>query len=126
MNSANTLDQLLAHVIEVELEMVSLSAESHKKITQWISESNLIPGNDIIEAMQYQDILAQQLSATSDALSKIRDHLEDVFSHSSDESNKMIEIADNQMVQILEEAKFKRAAFSGRRDQSDDQGIEFF
>jgi hypothetical protein len=123
MNSANTLDQLLAHVIEVELEMVHLSAESHKKITQWINESNLIPSNNIIEAMQYQDILAQQLSATCDALSSIRNHLEEIFSCSSNESRTMI---DNQMVRILEEAKFKRSAFSGKIGQTDDQGIEFF
>ncbi len=126
MNSANTLDQLLAHVIEVELEMVTLSAESHNKMMQWIGESNLIPSNELIEAMQYQDILAQQLSATCDALSSIRNHLGEIFSHSADESSTMIEMIDNRMVQILEEAKFKRSAFSGKIDQADDQGIEFF
>lgn len=126
MNSANTLDQLLSHVIEVELEMVNLSAESHKKITQWISDSKLIPSGELIEAMQYQDILAQQLSATCDALSSLREHLGEILTHSTGEPSATVEMIDTKISRILEEAKFKRSAFTGKKVLDDNDGIEFF
>lgn len=124
MVSVETLDPLLKHLIEVESEMITLSAKAHRTIAEWIRETNLQASDEVLEAMQYQDILSQQLGATIEAIGRIRE-----LSAQSTEADlitmEKIGLMDTKLVEILEKAQQKRAAFSGKSDP-DDEGIEFF
>lgn len=128
MVSVETLDPLLKHLIEVESEMITLSAKAHRTIAEWIRETNLQASDEVLEAMQYQDILSQQLGATIEAIGRIRE----LSSQSTDTeyeadliTMEKIGLMDTKLVEILEKAQQKRAAFSGKSDP-DEEGIEFF
>lgn len=126
--SLGTLDPLLKHLIEVESEMIMLSAKAHRTIAEWIRATNLEVSDEVLEAMQYQDILSQQLGATIEAIGRLRE----LSSQNSDTeyqadliTMEKIGLMDTKLVEILENAQQKRAAFSGKSDP-DDEGIEFF
>lgn len=127
MVSVETLDPLLKHLIEVESEMITLSGRAYGAIAGWIRETKLEASDEVLEAMQYQDILSQQLGATIEALEDIRELLS-IESDGGDENSlrmQKIRLMDAKLVDILATAQQKRAAFSGKSD-SDDDGIEFF
>lgn len=128
MMSLGTLDPLLKHLIEVESEMITLSAKAHRTIAEWIRATHLEVSDEVLEAMQYQDILSQQLGATIEAIGRLRE----LSSQNSDTEHQAdlitmekIGLMDTKLVEILEKAQQKRAAFSGKSDP-DDEGIEFF
>lgn len=129
MASVNTLDRLLGHVIEVETEMIALSGESHRRISEWMQNAGAKVSDDVMEAMQYQDILSQQLSATIEAVESIRAHLSQMFDCSVKNSAEVIEVIesiDAKLVEVLEKAEHKRQAFGGKVHHDVDEGIEFF
>lgn len=129
MASVNTLDRLLGHVIEVETEMIELSGESHRRISEWMQTAGAKVSDDVLEAMQYQDILSQQLSATIEAVESIRAHLSQMFDCSVKNSAEVIEVIesiDARLVEVLEKAEQKRQAFRGKVHHDVDEGIEFF
>lgn len=123
MDTLQSLDPLLAHLIDVESEMIALSAHAHRTIAGWIRESGLAPSDEVLEAMQYQDILSQQLGATIEAIGSVRD----VLAQKQAEPLRVEAVArmDAKLIDVLETARQKRAAFSGKSG-SDDEGIEFF
>lgn len=128
MASLQTLDRLLEHLIDVESEMITLSANAHRSITGWIKETKLQASDEVLEAMQYQDILSQQLGATIEAIGSIRELLaQNMETEIHEDSAAMAKIGqmDAKLVEVLEKAQQKRAAFSGK-SESDDEGIEFF
>lgn len=129
MVSVNTLDRLLGHVVEVETEMIELSGESHRRISEWINHSGAAVSDEVLEAMQYQDILSQQLSATIEAVESIRAHMGELLECSTQNSLdvvNIIETIDAKLVEVLEKAEQKRKAFGGKIHQDVDDGIEFF
>ena len=126
MASSNILDRLLTHVIEVEAEMITLSGESHRRISEWMNNSGISLNDEVIEAMQYQDILSQQLTATSEAMMSIREHLGEIFDTSNQDALTVIDAIDTRMVDVLDKAQFKRSAFGGKVHCGDEEGIEFF
>lgn len=124
----NTLDCLLAHLIDVESEMITLSANAHRTVAGWIQDEKLQVSDEVLEAMQYQDILSQQLGATIEAIESIRELLSQSVDTEIQEGTVTIEKIgqmDAKLVSVLEKAQQKRAAFSGRSAQ-DDEAIEFF
>ncbi len=129
MEPLQTLDRLLEHVIDVEREMITLSAEAHRRISAWITASGGEITDDVVEALQYQDILSQQLSATIEAIESVRRHVGGICDASSGrdaEGDEAMERIDTHLAEILETAQSKRLAFGGRVHQDDDEGIEFF
>lgn len=125
MKSFDTLDRLLGHIIEVETEMIALSGESHRRITQWIRENGLNVSDTALEALQYQDILSQQLGATIEAIEGIRIHLGEIACASASEgSDTAFESMDAKLAEVLGKAQEKREAFSGRSEHEEE--IEFF
>jgi hypothetical protein len=128
MASLHTLDRLLEHLIDVESEMITLSARGHRSIAEWIKETKLEASDEVLEAMQYQDIFSQQLGATIEAIESVRALLaQNMETEIEEDSAAMVKIGqmDSKLVDVLEKAQQKRAAFSGKTDP-DDEGIEFF
>ncbi len=124
MGSFATLDRLLEHVVEVETEMIGLSAQAHRQIAAWVGSSGILPGDEVLEALQYQDILSQQLGATIEAVQAVRGHLASALC-AEGESDADLAALDAKLVEILERAQTKRSAFRGRADGEAEE-IEFF
>lgn len=128
MASLEALDQFLKHLIDVESEMIDLSNRSHQNIAAWIENAKLEASEEVLQAMQYQDILSQQLGATIEAIGSIREFLSKNVDSRTEEDLKAvseIEQMDAKLIDVLEKAQEKRAAFSGKSGVSDDE-IEFF
>lgn len=128
-----SVDSLLAHIEEVQDDVMSLSAESLMKMSEYIEKNNLEVDDNIATALQYQDIITQQLTASVDAIESMRKSLER-FSHAF--SNDEIIVQDSmtkleeKLNQTLAEAKEKKIRFSGKTSDNDandaNDEIEFF
>jgi len=130
MMMLDSIDELLNHIKDVQLDVIELSGESLMKMSSFIEKNGLEIDEDISTALQYQDIITQQLNATIEAIESMKKSIE-VFSHAfkSDEG-----LAEQSVVKLreklqktLEEAKEKKSRFSGKHaaEHADDE-IEFF
>jgi len=125
-----SVDSLLEHIEVVQKDVISLSADSLLKMSGYIEKNQLEVDDDISAALQYQDIITQQLNATIEAIESMRKSIKR-FSHAfeSDEN-----LAQNSMQKLQEklnitlaEAKDKKNRFSGKVSDDDaDDTIEFF
>jgi len=116
----NSVDELLTHIKDVQKDVIELSSESLMKMSGFMEKNSLEIDEDISMALQYQDIITQQLNATIEAIDSMRQSIE-IFSHAyeSDES-----LATQSMVKLqeklnatLKDAKDKKNRFSSRRHQ---------
>jgi len=114
-----TLDALLEHIKEVQKDAVTLSQEAQLKVSSFIEKAQVELNAEVAEAFQHQDIVAQQLNATIEAIESAQTFLQ----ASSDEEKS----DDTALKYILEKAQRKREAFSGQsKDEDDKHEIEFF
>jgi len=126
----DSIDELLTHIKEVQLDVIELSNESLMKMSSFMEKNGLEIDDDISTALQYQDIITQQLTATIDAIESMKKSLE-IFSHAykSDEglANESIAKLKEKLNLTLQEAKDKKSRFSGKfAESSADDEIEFF
>jgi len=126
----NSVDDLLEHIEEVQTDVIELSNESLLKMSSFIESNNIEVDDNISIALQYQDIITQQLSATIEAIESMRSSIK-IFSHAfeNDEilaQDSMKKLQDKLNV-TLADAKDKKNRFSGKTVQEDVQDeIEFF
>lgn len=130
MQFLNTLNGLLEHVKTVERETIALTQEAQLRFVRYLEKNGLTLDDETLEAMQYQDIIAQQLSATIEAIESAQEHMH-YFIHAFGEDDaiaaKSIEKMHVKLNTALDKAKDKYSAFSGKvNSQDDDDGIEFF
>jgi len=126
----NSVDELLAHIKDVQLDIVELSSESLMKMSNFIEKNNLEIDEDISTALQYQDIITQQLNASIEAIESMRSSIS-IFAHAyeSDESlaTQSMDKLQEKLSATLQEAKDKKSRFSGKfADEHADDEIEFF
>lgn len=125
-----SLCEILKHIREVEQDVAKYSAESTMKFSKFLEKSEQKADDDVVEALQYQDIISQQLSATSEAIDHILQNIEKyIHSMKSDTgmvSDNIIKL-DAKMQKTLEDARLKKAAFSGKTSGDNaDSEVEFF
>jgi len=126
----NSVDELLTHIKDVQKDVIELSNESLMKMSSFMEKNSLEIDEDISTALQYQDIITQQLNATIEAIDSMRYSIE-IFSHAyqSDESlaaQSMIKLQEK-LNATLKDAKDKKNRFSGKFAQNnEDDDIEFF
>jgi len=127
----NSMGELLSHIKDVQQDVISLSSESLLMISSFIEKNNLEIDNDVATALQYQDIISQQLSATIETITSVQMSIER-FSHSyqTDENlvvDSMKKLQDKLGI-ALGEAKDKKSRFAGKLalNDEDTQEIEFF
>lgn len=129
MQILTSVDELLEHIKNVQEDVIKLSHDSLMNITHYIENNKLSADENIATALQYQDIITQQLSATIEAIDSMRSSME-IFSHAykSDEdlATKSIAKLQEKLNVTLQEAKEKKERFSGRTDAGTDDEIEFF
>ena len=125
-----SIDELLSHIEDVQKDVIELSNESLMKMSGFMEKNGLEIDENISQALQYQDIITQQLNATIEAIESMRKSIS-MFSHAykSDEN-----LAEQSIVKLqeklsitLKDAKDKKDRFSGKfaEDHADDE-IEFF
>ena len=126
----DSLNELLEHIKQVEKDTINISREAQMKLSAFMEKKNIELDDDAAEALQYQDIVSQQLSATIEAIELVQKNLQ-MFAHMFRQDEK---IADDsvdklriKMNAVLADAKAKKEAFSGHiKDKSDEHEIEFF
>ena len=126
----DSLYELLDHIKQVEQDTINISKEAQMKLSSFMENKNIELDDEAAEALQYQDIVSQQLSATIEAIELVQKNLQ-MFAHNFKEDEK---IADDSILKlrakmntVLDEAKAKKDAFSGHiKGKSDEHEIEFF
>ena len=96
---------------------------------RFIEKQGLVLDDETLESMQYQDIIAQQLGATIEAIESAQTHLE-YFTRAFDEDDSLavesLEKMHGKLTSALDLAREKHSAFGGKIQHQDDDGIEFF
>ena len=126
----DSLNDLLEHIKQVETDTINISKEAQMKLSSFIEKNNIEIDDEAAEALQYQDIVSQQLSATIEAIELVQKNLQ-MFAHTFKQDEM---IADESVIKlrtkmdtVLDQAKAKKDAFSGHvKDNSDEHEIEFF
>jgi hypothetical protein len=130
MEFLTTLDGLLEHIKTVERETITLTQEAQLRIVRFIEKNKMSVDDETLEAMQYQDIIAQQLSATIEAIESAQEHMKyfiHAFTHDDKTAAESIAKMQGKLTCALDKAKEKHSAFSGKANSEDDEdGIEFF
>lgn len=121
MNDINavleTIKVALSHIKEVQDNVVTLNHESMHVLNDAIFEADVEIGEEGFVALQHQDILTQQLGATSELIEMISKHIDESHFHS----------LDNNIKASLDVAKAKKEAFSGNAfDQRHSEHLELF
>jgi hypothetical protein len=123
---------LLKHIKKVEQEIEILTQKSSGILIKEITTNDIIINDEILEAIQLQDIITQQFSAVSIAIDDIEKHvdahmqamrIDNAIFHMS------IEKLHTKMIDSLNEAKKKQDSFTGNsllatENRTDE--IEFF
>lgn len=126
----NSVDSLLEHLEEVQKDVIGLSNDSLLKMSGYIEKHNIEVDEDISTALQYQDIITQQLNATVEAINSMRvsiKNFSDAFENDESLASESIEKLQDKLNITLAEAKDKKNRFSGKtsQDEANDE-IEFF
>jgi len=127
----NSVDDLLAHIENVQSNVKKLSGDSLMKMSDFMEINKIEIDENLATAFQYQDIINQQLDATLDAIKSMRSSI-DVFSHAykNDESlvNDNLLKLQEKLEKTLKEAKEKKERFAGKSDEDStgNEEIEFF
>lgn len=124
----HTLDTLLDHIKSVESETIDLTKKAQLRFVQLIERNGILPDDETLETMQYQDIISQQLSATIEAIESAQENIKHFLrslSESDADTAESIDKMELKLTGALEKAKERYSAFGGKLHQ-DDNGIEFF
>ena len=76
-----SVDELLTHIKEVQKDAIRLSGDSLLMISNFIEKKNLEIDDEVTTALQYQDIISQQLTAIVEAIDSVQSNI-DRFNHS--------------------------------------------
>lgn len=122
--------EILRHIKEVQGDVIGLSKDSMMSVSNFLSEKNIELDESVIEALQHQDIISQQLSATVEAIDSVEKNIT-IYMHALKEDTGMIsdglEKLHSKLSKSLNEAKSKKDSFSGKALNDDAQDeIEFF
>ena len=131
MELFNSVDGLLEHIKEVQKDVIELSNTSLLKMSSYIEKNKLDVDQDISTALQYQDIITQQLNATIEAMDSMQRSISR-FTHAYEHDETLVKESMSKLHEklnaTLAEAKDKKDRFSGKAEQDDVQNdeIEFF
>lgn len=121
--------EILRHIKEVEGDVRQKSKESMLKIESFFVDGGVAPSSQVVEAMQYQDIMSQQLSATIEAIEAIERSIAmytHSFKHDTELLGENLQNLNDKLKKSLETAKTKKESFGGKASDESVQEIEFF
>jgi len=129
MKMLSSINELLSHIKEVEEDTISMSQDSMLMLGEFIEKNSIELDDNAAKALQYQDIISQQLGATIEAIESMQNSI-DIFesAYSSDEkiASNSIDKLHSKLSKTLQKAKDRREAFSGKLNSEDEDEIEFF
>ncbi len=129
MMMLSAIKELLEHIKEVQQDTIKLSQDSTMMLSRFIEESKVEIDDNAATALQYQDIISQQLTATIEAIDSTEKSI-DIFenAYQSDEivATNSLEKLQKKLNLTLDDAKRKRDAFSGKLTHKQEDEIEFF
>jgi len=129
MKMLSSINELLSHIKEVEEDTISMSQDSILMLGEFIEKNSIELDDNAAKALQYQDIISQQLGATIEAIESMQNSI-DIFesAYSSDEkiASNSIDKLHSKLSKTLQKAKDRREAFSGKLNSEDEDEIEFF
>lgn len=124
-----SINDLLEHIKEVQVDTIQLSKESTMMLGRLIEDNNIELDENAATSLQFQDIISQQLSATIEAINSVQKSIK-IFenAYSSDEKvvSGSMEKLQEKLKASLEDARLKRDAYSGKLRHEDENEIEFF
>lgn len=126
MRLMQTLEGLLEHIKQVESETMVLSREAQAQFNVLIEKAQVTPDDATLEAMQSQDIVSQQLSATVEAIASATACLHECAGIMECRDTAVLMRCEEALEAALETARQKHLAFAGKTHGDDDAGIEFF
>jgi hypothetical protein len=127
----NSVDNLLEHIKDVQEDVIGLSNDSLLKMSAYIEKNKLEVDDDISTALQYQDIITQQLTATIEAIDSMRKSM-DRFLHAYENDESLVKDSMSKLQEklntTLADAQDKKNRFSGKTSQNEaaSDEIEFF
>ena len=123
----NTIVDVLEHIQNVENDIKEETKQRTLALSKFLEEKEIEPSQEILNGIQYQDILSQQLTATSDAMDHICKTIKK-YQHAIDTDADILEDSiqklDIKLKSSLDEAKEKRDRFSGKVGKDDDESLE--
>lgn len=126
----SSIVEILKHIEAVQNDVLELSERSAMTFHTFIEENNLVPDAKTLEGFQYQDIITQQLSAVSEAITMIEGNINvylHALKHDQDTLGASIEKLSSKLMKSLQTAKDKQEAFSGNSiDPHHGEDIAFF
>ena len=72
MNILSSINELLIHIKEVERDTIKMSQDSMMMLDKFIENNNIELDDNTAMSLQYQDIIAQQLTATIEARDSVQ------------------------------------------------------
>jgi len=125
-----SIDELLNHISVVEQDVGVFTYDAFMAMQKYIKDNNLIVDDELALALQSQDVIAQQLSATLDAINGFRDGIEHFEAYLSTDVEKVkhdIDAITKKFDDTTAKAREKREAYLGRmHNQDKDDEVEFF
>jgi hypothetical protein len=123
---------ILEHIKKVENEIVALTQKSSGILVKEIRTKCNTVSTEVLEAIQLQDIIAQQFSAIAEAIEAMERYL-GIHMHTLRTDNEILNTSIQKlykkMIDSLDEAQKKQASFSGHSSvniEDRDDEIEFF
>jgi len=125
-----SVDELLEHIGTVEEDVGSFTYDAFIAVQKYISDNNLVVDDELAIALQSQDVIAQQLNATMDAIKSCRDGISDFEAYLTtdvEKAKKDLDDITSKFQDAIAKAKDRRSAYLGRmHNQDDDDEVEFF
>jgi hypothetical protein len=126
----SSMIDILKHIENVQKDVMQLSERSMVAFNGFIEKNGLQPDENIVQAFQYQDIIAQQLTAASEAIVTIETNI-NVYLHAVKQDQSTLEESidklSSKLMKSLETAKEKQEACSGNAiNPLHGEAIEFF
>jgi len=125
-----SVDELLGHISTVEEDVGSFTYDAFMAVQKYISDNNLVVDDELTMALQSQDVIAQQLSATMDAIKSCREGISDFEAYLTtdvEKAKKDLDAITSKFQDAITKAKDRRSAYLGRMHSQDDgDEVEFF
>ena len=129
MNMLSSINELLTHLKEVEQDTIKMSQDSMMMLSEFMEKNSIELDESAAQALQYQDIISQQLSSSIEAIQSVQTSIE-IFENAYESDEKIVSDSldklNMKLKSTLEIAKDRREAFSGKLGSNDQDEIEFF
>jgi hypothetical protein len=117
----NSAIDMINHFEEVEKNIISESKQSSMELARLIDDGKINATEEVIDALQYQDIVSQRLSATVEAMENTKKFIQEYV-----DDNMCPEEFLDKLSFTLQNAIKKQLAFEGSHDTDDTKEDDIF